>query len=560
MTIGSIVTSLIVIALATFLLIPKNTINTSQPEKIVYLEKECQPRLCEQQSFQPIITTPTSSDNTLNAKVFGTLYADNDLAVIFGSCSDSFNHPSETNATLTIYFQNTSIYVNQSNMTKIDTGRFNYSTNITANRGNYLIMLNCTQGNTYAVAYAEFQNPSWINNMADKLNNIIGATNKKDFEIDKLTVVSPIYPNETIFVEATFSDENGTITTPDSINLTIFYPNRTLFVAKTKTDFAQVGYVWNYSEVTVANQKTGTYFVHLSANDTNGKRAVKTAQFRIATGGPYRVSIECPSSVIQGERLYCTVKITDEGEIATESTTTVWIDANGNSITDIDEIQTSFSKKTTPQQFVTENIGLDIPSTMSEKLYIVRLKTTYLGSTQPDSTASDTIAVLAKTSAISLGGGGGIADTKCLPYAVQFRQCYTYDIDEHRCQEGCSQNKTCDKNRLVCIPSNTTLQSPPSLVITPILRLSWLDKVKLWLSNVFSSKAPTLGIKPIVKEKEIPIFQTYANVAIISISGLLLFLAFWTYGTLIFTTPIGITGVIFLLMIVYTLTHFKVFG
>lgn len=372
----------------------------------VYLAQDCTPEQCVQGSFVPL-APPSGSDGLVIARVFGTIYEESDNASVLGTCSDSSNHPKDTNATVTIYNPDTSVLVDQGGMDEVDIGRFNYSLSVPSNKGNYLVMLNCTAGSDFAVAYTEFQNPPWTGKIQDILSRITSLGAPADFEIDKLTSVSPIYPNETVIVEVTFSDENGTLITPDKINLTVLYPNRSLFFEKTKGDFGTFGSVWNYSEVLTSSPVTGTYYVHLKS-DYGTKQAVKTVQFRIATGGPFSLRLTCPSTGVTGEDLDCVVDIIDEGEVAVESITTVWVDTNSNSLLDPGEPQFEFSKETDPQQKVVQAAPISIPAGHASGVFIVRAKTSYVNSAQPDSTASDTV-TLSQTEGEAVGGGSSAA-------------------------------------------------------------------------------------------------------------------------------------------------------
>lgn len=435
--------------------LPKQSIIVQTPdEKIIYLQQECTSKKCEQDNFQ-VIETP--SNQLLNAKVFGTIYEDRDNATIWGTCSNNENKPLESNATINLFYPNSTLLLNKSNMSRVSTGIFNLTVALDSTRGNYLIMLNCSEGANSAVAYAEFQNPNWANKIQDIVTDVRDVMSKKDFRIDKLTAVSPIYPNETVVVEATFSDGNGSLVTPDEMNLTIFYPNRSQFIYKSKSDFATINNVWNYSEKLTSNPKTGTYFVHLQANDSINRKSVKTIQFRIATGGPYRLSVDCTAVIESGSALTCVVDITDEGEIATESTTTVWIDTdNDNNLNDL-EPQTSFSKRTVPQQFVSESATINVPISHPAGTFIVRVKTSYLGSTQPDSTASDTISIITSSGIVGATGDGTFGtSTNCNKYIIAYNSCYY--SDGVSCKKGCPTGQGCVQYQ--CIQSNQTASLP----------------------------------------------------------------------------------------------------
>ena len=560
---------IIISALIIYILPRQKAIIQTPDKKIVYLQQECTPKECERNNFE-LIEAPAST--SVNARVFGTIYEDRDNASIFGTCSNSENKPLESNASITIYNPNSSILVNQTNMSRIDTGIFNLTVGLSTTRGNYLVMLNCSEGSNYAIAYAEFQNPNWVNKLQSILDNIgttlTSVNSVKDFRIDKLTSVSPIYPNETIFIEATFSDGNGSLITPDEINLTILYPNRTTFITKSKTDFATINNVWNYSEVTLSNQKTGTYYVHLQANDSLNRKSVKTTQFRIATGGPYRLAIDCPATAETGASLNCIVTITDEGEIATESTTVVWLDSGGDGVLDSTEPQVSFSKETVPQQVVTETAAISIPLSHSTGLFIVRVKTSYSGSPQPDSTASDSITIIAKAISVIGAGGGGTLGTSanCNRYILAYNTCYYFD-EINGCIKGCYLGAICSKE-LVCVSSTQLVTT------TPIKPKSLLQRFWEWLSLLIglSTKNPELstygGLEPIssnnteqqpnIQENIKQAFQQnkwlpYIIVGI-AILGFTIYVFGWWQPALAFIIGLGAWGyiiILILLVIIY---------
>ena len=118
------------------------------------------------------------------------------------------------------------------------------------------------------------------------------------------------YPEEDALVEATFALGNGTDVEPDMLNLTIWKP--VTYVDKwaeaNKGNFNQEGNVWRYTKNLALPITTGTYLVHLNAT-YNGIEATETTYFRVATGGPYSVTLNCPSSSQVGSNLECTLVI-----------------------------------------------------------------------------------------------------------------------------------------------------------------------------------------------------------------------------------------------------------
>ena len=536
-------------------------------QRTIYLEQECKPVLCE--DSLEIFDNSQDVQHSITAKVFGTIYEDVDTATIFGTCSDELNQPKETNATITIYYQNTSIFINQSNMSVIEQGKFNLSL-IVNDRGNYLVQLNCTAGTQYAVAYTEFQNPNWVNKIQTaltQLTELVGRKPSKDFEIDKLIAVSPIYPNETMFVEATFSDENGTLIVPDELNLSILYPNRSNFTSSIKNDFMNTNSVWNYSKKLAASQATGTYYVRLWAY-YNSKEAIKTAQFRVATGGPFLLRLDCNPTVQAGQALSCTVKIIDEGEVAVESTTITWIDTNGDGLLDATEPQVSFSIETSPQDQISQAVTINIPSSHQAGVFIARTKTSYLGSTQPDSTASDTITIIAGEAEGGVGGiGGGAGDGsllsgKCNPYILAYNTCYYLDTINIRCVKGCPENYECSLGYTCQLMVNATIGLEPK--VKP--KLSLWERIKAFILSLFNVN-PELGAMPIQPNpdaEEQPILRFISQpvtIALIIVGAVLLALAIWYFGMhFIFTNPYSLGSMALLLLTAYLLLKYRIFG
>ncbi|MBI4140806.1 hypothetical protein HY485_03125, partial [Candidatus Woesearchaeota archaeon] len=235
-----------------------------------------------------------------------------------------------------------------------------------------------------------------INTITQNINSsvtLINSTVKNlgAFRISSLAAGSPRYPNEEALVEASFTGQNGSNIAPDTINLTIYDKNDNIWTSVTKGSFTEgVDHIWTYSKSVEASPTTGMYTVHMQAIYQNISDS-RTVQFRIATGGPYRVALECPSSSTVGQNLNCNVILTDEGEVPSESTSTVWVDTDGDTIVDATEPQASFSKETVPLTNVTETVAINVPSTHTTGTFVVRVKTTILNSGQPDSTASDSV-------------------------------------------------------------------------------------------------------------------------------------------------------------------------
>jgi hypothetical protein len=223
--------------------------------------------------------------------------------------------------------------------------------------------------------------------------NIFYTSNLSQFfSISGLVTSTPKYPNENAIISATFANKNGSVV-PDTINMTIWKPNYlVVWYAANKTDFAVDGNIWTWIQSIEASPTSGTYYVNMRAS-YQGYVDSKTIQFRIATGGPYKVFLECPDTAPAGANMECNLSLLDEGEVPTEATTTIWLDTNNDGVVDAGEPQTSFSKETQPQENVSQVITIFIPVDQVEAPYVVRASTEYLGSGQPNSEASDSVLI-----------------------------------------------------------------------------------------------------------------------------------------------------------------------
>ncbi len=227
-----------------------------------------------------------------------------------------------------------------------------------------------------------------------------------EFSITNLVTSSPKYPNEAVKVEATFANKDGSVT-PDTIDMTIYKPDySTVWYSADKDDFSVQNGIWYWPEMVESTPTTGTYYVSMNAT-YNGYEDSRTTQFRIATGGPYSVALNCPSTSNVGSSLDCTLVIVDEGEAETESICDVWVDTNGNLIRDITEPQKQKSQITWPQQNRSIPISIDISNSHPTGDYITRASCSYVNSGQPDSTASDFVTLNTATPDGGSGGGGG---------------------------------------------------------------------------------------------------------------------------------------------------------
>ncbi|MFA6907856.1 MAG: hypothetical protein WC263_03430 [Candidatus Micrarchaeia archaeon] len=172
------------------------------------------------------------------------------------------------------------------------------------------------------------------------------------------------------------------------------------------------------------NVTSGQYSNYLVVGETSGISNSTNYSARVGAvspiGGVYKVFLFCPSSSYVGQDLNCSVVLENEGEGTIESTSITWVDNNNNNIPDPGEPQASFSKEMQPQQNVTEPVSLAVTSSNPTGLIHVRVVTEYLGSPQPNSTASDSVDFLTPGGCptgttrcsdgvcrASCGGGGG---------------------------------------------------------------------------------------------------------------------------------------------------------
>lgn len=77
-----------------------------------------------------------------------------ELCTLYGSCKNETY--TQSTATITIYNPDTSVFIDQADMTEIDVGRFNYTFTAPETIGNYLQTINCTIGEFNAVDEDEF--------------------------------------------------------------------------------------------------------------------------------------------------------------------------------------------------------------------------------------------------------------------------------------------------------------------------------------------------------------------------------------------------------------------
>ena len=326
------------------------------------------------------MATASSLNNTWN----------NTLAML-----DLIGRPTDTSADNTLfgefkYTQSTILNV-ENNLTTILTGinLTTYQINSTVN--SILVYVNNLSNMHQCRLSPNTTICSLLNSISEDVNSIsVSVSIPEDFEIDSLAAVSPRYASENVVIEATFSNNSGVAITPDTINLTIYDPNNNRWTNATKTNFVQWGDIWRYTQSLGSGPTTGMYTAHLAAS-YKSMSSSGSIQFRVATGGPYSVYIDCPASSQVGTDLACTVILRDEGEHATESTCEFWVDTDSDGIEDSNEPQWSKSEETTAGQNETYSTNINVPSSHPTGLYVVRADCSYANSAQPNSGASDSV-------------------------------------------------------------------------------------------------------------------------------------------------------------------------
>ena len=137
------------------------------------------------------------------------------------------------------------------------------------------------------------------------------------------------------------------------------------------------------------------YVNHVVLGQTSGvinsTNYISTEGALVPLTGAYEVFLSCPSSSYVGTVLDCNLTIKNEGGISIEPTSTVWVDNNGSGMPDLADPQESISRMTQPNQSMSIPISLNVPSSNPTGLIPVRVIVQYLGSSQPDSTASTSV-------------------------------------------------------------------------------------------------------------------------------------------------------------------------
>lgn len=114
-------------------------------------------------------TNQTAYPSLSTAIATGTTYQKGEKIKTLTSCLDSNNQPINANATVTIYYPNNTLWINNESMSVIETGIFNYSNYAPSTKGIYLLKSVCFSGGKTATSISEIQVPEWISGTSDYL-------------------------------------------------------------------------------------------------------------------------------------------------------------------------------------------------------------------------------------------------------------------------------------------------------------------------------------------------------------------------------------------------------
>lgn len=113
-----------------------------------------------------------SESRSLNAMLKGSIYETGEYMSVFGTCSDSNDIPIENaTALFSAWYPNGTNYLINQSMTEISTGYFVWQGAMTVVEGTYLTRLECIAFNQSAFAFGEWQNPVWVNRIAEIQND-----------------------------------------------------------------------------------------------------------------------------------------------------------------------------------------------------------------------------------------------------------------------------------------------------------------------------------------------------------------------------------------------------
>ena len=103
----------------------------------------------------------------LKAMVKGSIYETGEYMSVFGTCSDSNDIPVENaTALFSAWYPNGTNYLMNQSMSEISTGYFLWQGSMTITGGTYLTRFECQALNQSAFAFGEWQNPVWVNRVA----------------------------------------------------------------------------------------------------------------------------------------------------------------------------------------------------------------------------------------------------------------------------------------------------------------------------------------------------------------------------------------------------------
>jgi len=339
-----------------------------------------------------IIEEPASPP--LRASIKGSIYEINETLTTLGVCSNLYGIPVSSTANLKIYDPNNNI-LTDINLTQNNTGMFFYSTITNFSTGTHFIEFTCYGGTDTARVFGEFQIPTWTQRILTSYNEILNIANEEQFSAN-LETQNSIFPNDEIRFEATFTQKDGQyLTNVTSINLTVYDPNENSYLSVDESSFSISPYgVYEYDYSVGASPTTGQYRAHLAANYQNITQTT-IHQFRITSGAIFRYTVTTPLAVClksTSTPLAVTNIITNEGDVGTETSCINYVDINQNNIRDSNEPEESFSKYVEVDETLEFNTRVKIHD-LREGIHTLRGECNYIGSAQPNATASTTFTV-----------------------------------------------------------------------------------------------------------------------------------------------------------------------
>jgi len=101
-----------------------------------------------------------------SASVSGTIYEEGEEVRITTACLDVNNHLVDSNANVTVYYPNNTVWF-QGDMSEMEDGLLNYTTIAPDVGGVYTILTTCDDGTNYAIGMGELQIPSWVTKIVE---------------------------------------------------------------------------------------------------------------------------------------------------------------------------------------------------------------------------------------------------------------------------------------------------------------------------------------------------------------------------------------------------------